>query len=100
MGFESNILVTRGINTEFPMHYEATKHGISKGVSFNSADFVRPFHGNARNARVLLSNIVNQDNTTSPGDTDVIQDDPMVNSVVDTTSGGCVRRTASILYLE
>ena len=100
MDFESNTLVDRGINTEFPMHYEAKKHSIPKDVSFNSAEFAHLFHGNARNARVLLSNVADQDNTTSPGDNDVIQDGPMVDSVLDTTSGGCVRRTASISHLE
>ena len=82
MDFESNILVARGVNTEFPMHYEATKHGIPKGIAFNSADFVCPFHGNARNSTVLISNVVDQDKTMSPDDTDVIQDNHMVNSVV------------------
>ena len=77
-----------------------TKHVIPKGITFNSADFVCPFHGNARNARVLISNVVNQDKTTSPENTGDIQDNPMVNSVVDKHSGGCVRRVASISHLE
>lgn len=50
MDFESNKLVARGINTEFPMHYEASKYGIPTGVSLSSADFVWLFYGNVLNA--------------------------------------------------
>ena len=57
MDLESNTLVACGINTEFLMHYKATKHGIPKGIVFNSTYFVCLFHGNTRNARVSISNI-------------------------------------------
>ena len=39
---ESNKLVAEGINTKFPLIYEAAKHGLPPGISFNTSDLIRP----------------------------------------------------------
>ena len=37
--FETHKLVAGGINTKFPLHYEATKHGLPNGIAFTLFDF-------------------------------------------------------------
>ena len=39
LDFECNELIFRGIKTEFPLVYEATKQGLPSGVMFNAVDF-------------------------------------------------------------
>ena len=34
LDFNKKILITRGLNTRFPLIYEATKHGLPPGVVF------------------------------------------------------------------
>ena len=93
--FESNTLVARGIRTQFPMIYEATKQGLPSGVSFSPADFIRPMQGSTNNAIALLTNL-NEGTSVSAH-----QPYNLPSSTVTQTSGeGCIRRQVNIDHIE
>ena len=87
--FESHELVARGLNTKFPLVYEATTHGLPPGVMFDNADFVRPMN-DTTGATALLTNAPHADTTTILSSSKVTQ----------TTLDGCTRRSASTLHIE
>ena len=54
--FDSHELIARGLNTKFPLVYEATRQGLPPGVVFSNKNFVRPMNGAMHTASALLTN--------------------------------------------
>ena len=98
--FESNMLVARGINTKFPMIYEATKQGLPPGVAFSSADFVRPMQGSTDKAIALLTNLSEDIADASTSLSDAKSSDLPSTTVTQTTGEGYVRRQVNIDPIE
>ena len=94
--FESNVLVARGINTKFPMIYEATKQGLPPGITFSPVDFVRPMHGSTSNAIALLTNLSEDINSKS----DDKQDTSPSTTVTQISGDGCIRRQVKDNHIE
>ena len=59
LGFNKKLLVARGLNTQFPLIYEATKHGLPPCVVFPASDFVRPLLGSIHSVTAILTNLGN-----------------------------------------
>lgn len=88
--FGSDTLVAKSLNREFPLIYEATKHGLPPGVNFSSTDFVRPIPGCQYNATALLTNL-NMEGDVTPITSNTNTKTPS-GAITQTTSDGCERR--------
>ena len=56
LDFNNNSMIALGLNTRFPLIFEATRHGLPPGVIFLASDFVRPFQGYMQSVTALLTN--------------------------------------------
>ena len=59
---KANTLVARGLQTTFPLIYEATKHGLPPNTIFSEGDFIRPIQSSPRTALSLFTNVENKEN--------------------------------------
>ena len=57
LDFNNNSIIVRGLNTRFPLIFEATKHGLPPGVIFLASDFVRPLQGSMQSVTALITNL-------------------------------------------
>ena len=66
LDFNTNTLIARSINTQFPLIYESTKHGLPPGIIFSPSDFIRPLPGSMQSVTALLTNL----NSSAPSTSD------------------------------
>ena len=88
--FDSHELIARGLNTKFPLVYEATRQGLPPGVDFKDENFVRPLKGAVHVVTALLTNAPHVGNIKKPPSSMVTQ----------TTSDGCTRRYAGTSHIN
>ena len=98
--FESNTLVARGINTKFPMIYEATKQGLPPGITFSPSNFVRPMHGSTDNKIALLTNLSEDISHVSTSLSDTKLGTLTLTTVTQTSGEGYIRRQVNIGHIE
>ena len=59
LDFNKNSLEARGLNTQFHLISEATKHGLPPGVVCPASYFVRPLPGSMHSVAAFLTNLGN-----------------------------------------
>ena len=57
LDFELDSMIARDVHVQFPLIFEATKHGLPPGIIFYASAFVRPLQGARYNDKALLTNL-------------------------------------------
>ena len=98
LNFDKGALNVRGLNTQFPLIYESTKHDFPPGIIFSPYDFIRPLQGSMQSVNSLLTNL-NSSNPSTP-DANKKVDDKKNCIVTETTYDNCIHCDVNVSNIE
>ena len=95
--YKMTCLIARGLNTQFPHVYEATKHVLSHSVSLKNLEFNCPLPSLQHNVTVLLIDLDTYD--VNPSTATATSSEGATCAIMQTTSGGTVQRNVDVSHI-
>ena len=91
-------MISRGLTTQFPLIFEAIKHGLLPGITLSASDFVRTLLGTHHNTITLLTNLDKDDTATDEAKR--ATSDHKTGVITQTTYDGYIHRNVNVSHIE